>query len=583
MYQIERNSDITGPVIPFSKDLFLRADLSGPSRLSEAAVADADGKILFALRDGQEYLEAAGGFPVVTYSHAAPADLFSQSSRIDETILDRFDTFLFDGMDEYLYRICAYIKRKHPEKQVVFLREEDGIFFEDVKTYKNDAEYGRKATIRSGHKQGNKRTSFSSIEFMAALLWAANETMCGEELPDRTVLLIEFDPGESGLGDIVKTAVGYTGLASDRGWIPVISLTAPSQYTREPGDNIWEYFFEQPGNMRPEDALRCRHVIRGSDNAFCLGIRSANPLFSMSVPRGFRLKLTRYAEERVSGYIPAHFSGAECTAVLYRGSDMAFVHQYERETDSMFSFIDRIRKEEEPEGQVFLATEDAEVFQAFREHYQDDLVFVEQIRIKADDVMRGRMVSEVFMEEYSDMREFGCRYLAVIRCLGRCRRLIYNVDCGALYLVRAFGGLDSGAEPVCVSDKNVPENDENVMFVGNTEQIVSCGTGLAEYLQEHPVSVLYGLGSNAQILYPFFEKFEKTLVFCDRRAKEPGFRFKGNPVIPPEKLAQLAPGTDVIILATAEAGLIRAELKKIAGKNIRLIDLFSLLIEQKGE
>ena len=48
MYQIERNSDITGPVIPFSKDLFLRAELSGPSRLSEAAVADADGKILFA-------------------------------------------------------------------------------------------------------------------------------------------------------------------------------------------------------------------------------------------------------------------------------------------------------------------------------------------------------------------------------------------------------------------------------------------------------------------------------------------------------------------------------------------------------
>ena len=80
---------------------------------------------------------------------------------------------------------------------------------------------------------------------------------------------------------------------------------------------------------------------------------------------------------------------------------------------------------------VFLATEEEETLSVFRAAMGENLLFVDQKRV------RGYKKGDPLI--YADLQppvgkrtDWGEKYLYILWCLSRCGSLVYNLDCGAV-------------------------------------------------------------------------------------------------------------------------------------------------------
>ena len=86
-------------------------------------------------------------------------------------------------------------------------------------------------------------------------------------------------------------------------------------------------------------------------------------------------------------------------------------------------------------NKVFLATEEEETLAAFRAALGEDLLYVDQKRIRGyqegDPQIRERLQPPL-----GERKAWGEKYLYIIWCLSRCGALINNVYCGSFEIAR---------------------------------------------------------------------------------------------------------------------------------------------------
>lgn len=502
-------------------------------------------------------------------------------SYVDTSLIERADTYIFDEMEEYTFALTEFIMEKYPEKRVIYLDPYARYFFGDQIIYLEsiyhirDMQTGRCMYIKSDSLVRTNSgvpefimNTFSSENVMNSLCWAKNSLELGSFNADQTILLIDCDFGTgAGLAYIVRTVCIYAIMAYERGWIPVVNLTGRNMYLDSPDNNMWEQYFKPISNITVSEALKSRNVICVRNN--CLDARAiwVNPCFRSIWHQGaefdifLRDEIIQQFEQKLP--FPRIDKNVKVLGILVRGTDKPGLKKCADHTKKMLGECRTVFAEGKFDC-LFLATEDQDYYDAFREEFGDRLISIDQKRVRGEELI-GRQLSVPEGKRY----EFGKTYLLVTYCLSKCDALLYNFKVGAYYLMNKWRKAPFEFE------HQIGKED---MKYG-LDRLLDC----LEFIERHAVTAVYGTGNASDKLFAYLSKLLKKVIFVDQKAYKGDYFFHGIRVITPTELAVCCAEKkiDGIILASSQyAEEMESEIRK---KGIKVKRIMRIGIEDFGK
>ena len=492
----------------------------------------------------------------VPYKHfnIQGCDYVKEMDYFDYTLIQDVSYFVIQTVEEYTVAFVNIVLQKYRDKKIYFLDRFSEMIWDDIsvefvedinKLPQDSGEKGifiySEIETEKERSVGNLSVIYSSLQVMQSLCWARKRTSLGDKNPDKTILLIEFSGKNAGMGDLVISVQQYIRLAYQRGWYPVVYLTQENQYISQDGDNMWDYYFEQPTEITTEEALESKYVIRGNENHFGVLPWIANPLCNMNDALSEKVCFNKVCLTYMKEHMPDKFSdGNNILAVIARGTDLAKCTDIKIDMDKMLFQV----KETLKQGfeYVFLATEDQTYLNKFKEIFGEKLIYIEQKRIEHDyEKEEYKYVADLLAIEKANRKEWGAQYLLTTYCLAKCFALLYSIPCGALRLAKLWND-DSYQFIKCtysaissLSEKK----EENVIHINDCELL----------FKNNQRIIVYGLGDVAKMIYPIMQQYRERIKGCDKRALQEEYQFYDIEVIAPTKL--LKSSNEAIILITS--------------------------------
>lgn len=380
---------------------------------------------------------------------------------LDLELLSRADTYIFEEYEEYTAFIWDVLERKFPEKKKIFLDENADIFscFDPLGRGEDMPGAVRITSEREKDFFGRRfqKNIYSSMDVMTSLFWRRKEICFGEENPDKKFMLIRFPVYSSGLGDVIRFCMTKAATAEYRnpGHIPVIDLSVPDGGNSFSGgrlENIWEDFFEPLNEYRPEEVMQSRHVLLCDDKMDAFNPYMMEQYHNTRHMREIYKKYLRLNQEMKSyvdsireHFFRKHFShghGGKVLGVVARGTDYRYggFDVPKPMEDEEFIRLVREKMEEWNCGSLFLATEDADILEKFRQAgFGDRLNYLEQERFRYTDVSKKGLLVAKMKKATNDYHD-EMPYLAVLYLLAECSALISNCRCGAFEVADFING-----------------------------------------------------------------------------------------------------------------------------------------------
>ncbi len=412
----------------------------------------------------------------------------------------------------------------------------------------------------------------SSITLMINLTWARKRSSFGSLNKDKTIVIVDYPALAGGMGDIIQTVQEYTQLVRKKGWIPVVRLNRRNQYLDSYEDNMWEYYFNNVSEVTLDEALNSYIVICGDVNnftylpaGFLLGV---NPHANKNIKVSFNDSTQKYIKENVPHELREN---KKVLGVIARGTDLdggggrnisRFVRYCRNEYDKGYDYI-------------FLASEDEGYYEAFCNEFGDRLVCIPQERIKYDyQNSKYVMIAALFHWKSGERKAWGMKYLLITYCLSLCDSLLSTYYCGAWNLAHCWKEGDYVVEGIMA--QNAFENIDKA----NKEEMC-CKIGVSRLIADNSLTVIYGTGLDAQTWIPVNENTKDKIIFCDKKATEVQYKFKGIDVIKPMDIVDGYNENSIIIASTAYEVEIEQELIELGVDKERIRTLGQL--EAEGE
>lgn len=476
-----------------SENLFLEArDYVYSNRETDGTcfpVVDARGKTLFWIR----YTENLA-LGVKRNDFADYEKRFLDKNGLDFSLLDQYRVFVFTELEEYSVAIAGLLQKFCPEKRCVFLDRRAKYFVKgkSVRYLPFRGGAGRYMELLKNWMQGkNQNIGFvnrmiclllyrfikvldkkshicivaaekvcfwpvdsirNSVKLLYSVLWCKNRWSFGNKNGDKTIVLLDYPCFNEGLVSIVRWTYTHIRWILEKGYTPVVDLHAyPNQYLNSEEENMWEYFFEPVSEISVGEAYESKNVISAAGNMILPGESQINPyqekwgrrkLDSEAFCKLIRMnsETRRYIEEKM----PERLSG-KVLGVVMRGTDFRKdaaekinkewrknIVDAETFLQACIHFKNKLEYE-----YIFLATEDAEYFEMFRQAFGDRLLSVDQKRVSYD-YKNQEYVQIKDLLAIQDGKAAGRNYLAVIHCLSVCDSLLYNIECGAAQLAECW-------------------------------------------------------------------------------------------------------------------------------------------------
>lgn len=502
-----------------------------------------------------------------------------ERENLDYSLLENIDVFVFERVEEYTKALADLILCRFPDKKVTFLDENATLFWHKSRVFYVADErlvvednQGTKMYIYSDVGEDKESGSvgeysliYNSLQVMQSLCWCRKRVSLGEKNADKTILLIEFSGKNAGMGDIVISVQQYIRLARQRGWYPVVYLTEENQYISCEGDNMWDYFFEQPSGISVEEALQSKCVIRGSENNFGVLPWVANPLCNMNEAlkekvyfneKMLKLFLRTMPEQLMHPY--------KVLGVIARGSDLAKCTHLKINIKKMIEEVKNTFKK--GYEYIFLATEDKEYQELFYEEFGERLLFIPQKRISHDyEKEEYKYVADLLKIEKEERADWGSKYLLITYCLSKCDALLYSIPCGALRLANLW--RDKPYDMLRCTFQAVSaleiKKQKNIIHIYECES----------FLRNPALVVVYGLGDVAEMIYPILDNYRDKIIACDKRAAFEAYEFHGIKVVAPENLVLLDGDAKILITSPRCGQEIRIELEQMGIAKDRIVQL----------
>lgn len=262
--------------------------------------------------------------------------------------------------------------------------------------------------------------------------WSEHTVRNGKENLNKTFYVIRRRDYYCGMFSLVLTNLVRIDEAIKKGFIPIVDMQndfniylAQDKIGKE---NSWEYFFEQPAGYSLEDISRSKNVIIGSgavphmfpylDVKFLLGETGELEYWRKLVKKYIVLN------DKAKEYVDAEYSRLftkedKVLGVLCRGTD--YVQGKPKNHPIQPTPIQAIEKTkeifvEQKCSKIFLATEDALVFEAFKNEFGDKLITNKNEFI----AYQGGSIGKERYNLGGGTVQSGMEYLATIMLLARC-------------------------------------------------------------------------------------------------------------------------------------------------------------------
>jgi hypothetical protein len=276
-------------------------------------------------------------------------------------------------------------------------------------------------------------------EIMSFLFLFSDYRNPGEENPDKNFFVVDAYYGDLGLFALFDKAECVARYAKSRGFIPVIRIqkAGSSFYSDFKNDDIWGKFYNQPEGYTIEEVLRSKHVCfapcfyNGSIQSNLMN-RASNKT-TLSWPDGiYNSRVTDYLHEKEKIFLPYP---DKTLGVLARGTDYVNTHLHNHaihaSKEMICEKIDELRSEREELAYIYLATEDADYCEYFKDRYGEKIYFTDQKRFVTKP---GEMLAEHHRadKEKSDGFTMGVEYILSIYLLSKCNSLIASGGCAGV-------------------------------------------------------------------------------------------------------------------------------------------------------
>lgn len=249
----------------------------------------------------------------------------------------------------------------------------------------------------------------------------------------------------SGLANIEPYVAANCAYAEKRGWIPVVDMkNFPTMYhTPETlgKENVWDWYYEQPGNISLEEALKSRRCVLSNSNPYFHNWlrfpHLGNPANRSRIQRIYRTYIR--VKPALLAKMEAECAGADLVrnqkrilGVVCRGTDFVAARPSGHSIPPATAEAIRISREELAAHScdaLYLATEDQDILDAFIEAFGDALIY--------ENARRFRAQPGVWLYQYDVGPELtpyrrGYEYLLTLTMLSKCDCLI-GVPCSALW------------------------------------------------------------------------------------------------------------------------------------------------------
>ena len=255
-------------------------------------------------------------------------------------------------------------------------------------------------------------------------------------------MIIRRNGNHLGLFSYVITNMGAINYALKNNMIPIIDMMNVQNMYLEEKDvskkNAWEFYFEQPcniglGDVNIDDCLISEKVFRNrpSDSMrFFMNKKKNNYWKELSCKY---LRLKPEVKRIIDNYQKQYFKSKDkIVGVLCRGTDYInlkpFRHPVQPSISEMFNKIDEVIKNYKC-NKVFLATEDEQVLNQFKQKYKNKLIYHNQQRYSHT---QKEFLAYVSSERENDRFLRGLEYLTSIVLLSRCNCFVGGVTSGTV-------------------------------------------------------------------------------------------------------------------------------------------------------
>lgn len=268
--------------------------------------------------------------------------------------------------------------------------------------------------------------------------WRQRRVSYGCDNPDKTFYVVRRARCQCGLFSYVTTNLGRIKYAVDKGYIPVIDMQNEQNTYLDDNkvgvENSWEYYFEQPCGYTLKDISNSKNVILGNgmvDDSFEYPDKLVPWEDSeytkwheistkyLNIKKELKDKFSEDEEVRELDIVNKRMIG-----VLARGTDYVTLrphnHPIQPVADELALKIDELLNSGKYDG-IYLATEDAEIFDTLKKRYGDKLFAPNVVRYKQGELPN---INEAAIRRDNDRYLKGEEYLKSMWILTQCKALI---------------------------------------------------------------------------------------------------------------------------------------------------------------
>lgn len=442
--QVCRGLNSTNICVEYNPDMFL---------LSYDSVVDYGYAI--AIGEHGEYM-AVLREEGTTYIHA-----YEYQGGVDCWFINEYDCMFLNGCNELSVELIRAIMPLWTGNRLVLVGKEweplipmlpdvpDKECFYEPELYQN-----RAAALTDGKKPLYITTGFpheetmeryenglmTYDEIMSFLFLFSDYKELGEENPDKNFFVMDAHYSNLGLFALFGKAECCARYAKSRGFVPVIRIlkSSRSMYSDFSGDDIWGKFYNQPERYSMEEVMTSKHVCfapgfyNGSIQNTLMNRMSGD--IKLTWPNGiYNERVTSYLAEKESRFL---LYPEKTLGVLARGTDYVNTHlpnhAIHASKEMICEKIDELLAVWEDLEYIYLASEDADYCEYFKERYGEKIYFTDQERFITKE---GEMLSALHRanSERSDGFRMGVEYILSVYLLSKCNSLLASGNCAGVW------------------------------------------------------------------------------------------------------------------------------------------------------
>jgi hypothetical protein len=283
-----------------------------------------------------------------------------------------------------------------------------------------------------------KSILWKTVHFARKYKYREKKTSYGNENSDKIFYIIGFPDYTDGLFAIISAVLKHIVYARRFEFIPVVDFqNFKTQYLNNMAlgkENAWEYFFEQPMGFSLKDLNKSKNII--------LSTKISNPRIRvLDYEESLlldNLQLREYYNYLFMTYIRFNRSTKEyldndekkiflenrkILGILCRGTDFILKkppgHEIQPETKDVIFKAENILREYKC-SHIYLATEDQEIYSAFKKHFGDAILSNEQKRFSHVDMENVQYLAHIPEKRKNDKYFIGLEYLSSVNILSKC-------------------------------------------------------------------------------------------------------------------------------------------------------------------